>query len=79
MTENKQTDFEKMSEEEEVSCAEQYEHGCQDCEDYGCPYRDAMWTDPQDEPGCFGDYAYGSETCDFCEECENCRRRGVSK
>ena len=40
-----------MSEEdeEEISCAEQYEHGCDDCEDYGCPYRDCQWTGPTDE------------------------------
>jgi len=41
-----------MSEEdeEEISCAEQYEHGCDNCEEfYGCPYRDCQWTDPTDE------------------------------
>lgn len=38
-------------EEEEVNggCAEQYEHGCQDCLDYSCPYRDMVWEDPTDE------------------------------
>lgn len=38
-----------MSEEEETDCAEQYEHGCDDCPDYDCPYRDTSWTDPTDE------------------------------
>jgi hypothetical protein len=37
-----------MSEEEYESCAEQYEHGCEDCEDYDCPYRDDVWEDPNE-------------------------------
>jgi len=40
-----------MSEEdqEDGTCAEQYEHGCDDCPDYDCPFRDYWWKDATDE------------------------------
>jgi hypothetical protein len=41
---------EEMSEDEEdMDCAEQYEHGCDDCPDYDCPYRDYWWKDPMED------------------------------
>jgi hypothetical protein len=44
-------DLTDMQEDEDdmISCAEQYEHGCEDCPEYDCPYRDNWWTDPMDE------------------------------
>lgn len=35
--------------EEDIDCAEEFEHGCDDCPDYDCLYRDTQWTDPTDE------------------------------
>jgi hypothetical protein len=38
-----------IEEDYDIDCAEQYEHGCNDCPDYDCPFRDFLWTDPYDE------------------------------
>jgi hypothetical protein len=35
-------------EEEDFDCSEQYEHGCDDCPEYDCPYRDYTWEDPNE-------------------------------
>lgn len=37
-----------MTEEEEIDCAEEFEHGCDGCDDYSCPYRDTNWEDPNE-------------------------------
>jgi len=38
-----------IEDEENNDCAEEYEHGCEDCKDYTCPYRDTQWVDPTDK------------------------------
>ncbi len=40
---------------------------------HGEGYFSDLSEDIQDGPECFGDYAPGSSTCDFCEYQEECR------